>query len=175
MPQSIELGYFFIPRFLQRSYSDISLSAPDLLRDSPAEMCYHTGMINQILKQPETVVGIVLNDAGNVAVIKRNCPPNVGRWALPAGERWEWETPKAAVEREVYEETGIVMQGTELLVKEGSVYYFLGQELLRDVKFFEEDFEARWEVQEFAYLHPANPIVCEAYPENKKVLDRYLL
>lgn len=94
---------------------------------------------------------------------------------MPGGERWEWEEAKAAVEREVYEETGIVMQGTELLVKEGSVHYFKGQELLRDVQFYENDFDAQWEVSDFAWVDADNPIVYQAYPDNKRILDKYIL
>ena len=128
-----------------------------------------------ILTQPDTVVGIVFNAEGQVDIVRRNCPPQVGLWALPGGERWEWEEPKAAIEREVYEETGIVMQGTELVVREGSIHYFKGQELLRDVQFYENDFDAQWEVSDFAWVDADNPIVYQAYPDNKRILDKYIL
>ena len=140
-------------------------------------MWYDDGMItaNNILKEPETVVGIILNSEGKVAIIKRNCPPKLGLWALPAGERWEWETPLAAMEREVWEETGIVVRDAELLTKDGSIYYFLGYELLRDQEFYDEDFNVSWEVSDFAYVDIHDPRIVEAYPENQKVLDKFLL
>ena len=123
-----------------------------------------------ILAEPETVVGIILNAEGLVAMIKRNCPPMVGKWALPGGERWEWETPLAAMEREVWEETGIVVQKSSLLMKEGSIYYFLGYELHRD-----ERFHPDFEVEQFQYMKLQDPRVTEAYPENQNILDKFLL
>ena len=79
------------------------------------------------------------------------------------------------MEREVWEETGIVVRDAELLTKEGSIYYFLGYELLRDQEFYEEDFNVSWEVSDFEYVDIQDPRVVEAYPENQKVLDKFLL
>jgi len=156
---------------------DISLLKPAQLQAGKRQMWYDKEMItmNDILKEPETVVGIIFNHEGKVAIIKRNCPPQLGLWALPAGERWEWETPLAAMEREVWEETGIVVRDAELLMKDGSVYYFVGYELLRDQEFYEEDLNLSWEVSDFEYVDIQDPRIIEAYPENQKVLDKFFL
>jgi 8-oxo-dGTP diphosphatase len=51
----------------------------------------------------------------SVLLIKRANPPQQGRWSLPGG-RVEWgETARAAVVREVEEETGIDVQVTKLV------------------------------------------------------------
>ena len=115
-------------------------------------------MINaeQIMLEPDVVVGIVQNAEGKIAMIRRNCPPNYGMWALPAGERWEWEDPKVAVEREIYEETGIVVQGTTFLEKQGKIWYYKAQELLQH-----ETIEAAtaWEISGFGWVDSDNPLV----------------
>jgi ADP-ribose pyrophosphatase YjhB (NUDIX family) len=53
-------------------------------------------------------VGAVVHDpAGRLLLIRRGHPPHEGRWSLPGGRVESGESPEAAVEREVLEETGL--------------------------------------------------------------------
>jgi 8-oxo-dGTP diphosphatase len=53
-------------------------------------------------------VGAVVHDpAGRLLLIRRGHPPHEGRWSLPGGRVEPGESPEAAVEREVLEETGL--------------------------------------------------------------------
>ncbi len=60
-----------------------------------------------------TVGGIVLNGA-SVLLAQRGRAPNKGRWSLPGGAIELGETARQAIEREVREECGIVIQAGEV-------------------------------------------------------------
>jgi ADP-ribose pyrophosphatase YjhB (NUDIX family) len=56
-------------------------------------------------------VGAVVHDAaGRLLLIRRGHDPGRGRWSLPGGRVEAGETPAAAVEREVLEETGLAVR-----------------------------------------------------------------
>jgi ADP-ribose pyrophosphatase len=58
-------------------------------------------------------VGVIVYREKRVLLVKRRLPPNEGLWALPGGKvRWG-ETLRQAAEREVFEETGIVVHAGE--------------------------------------------------------------
>jgi ADP-ribose pyrophosphatase YjhB (NUDIX family) len=59
--------------------------------------------------RPIVSVGAVVVDAGRVLLIKRARPPLRGEWSLPGGAVEVGETLTAAVQREVLEETGLVV------------------------------------------------------------------
>jgi 8-oxo-dGTP diphosphatase len=53
-------------------------------------------------------VGAVVHDAaGRLLLIRRGHAPHAGLWSLPGGRVEAGESPEAAVEREVREETGL--------------------------------------------------------------------
>jgi len=62
---------------------------------------------------------IVINNAGQVLLIKRKFPPRVGDWALPGGFLDWGESAEAAAIREVREETGLEVRLVRLLCTMG--------------------------------------------------------
>lgn len=60
--------------------------------------------------RPRVAVGAVVVHEGRVLVVERGNPPGQGIWALPGGSVELGETLAEATEREVLEETGIVVR-----------------------------------------------------------------
>ena len=57
----------------------------------------------------------VFNDAGEVLLVQRGKPPNVGMWGLPGGLLDVGERLAAGAAREVREECGVVVEIRELV------------------------------------------------------------
>jgi ADP-ribose pyrophosphatase len=57
----------------------------------------------------------VVHKEGKVLLVKRNNPPNRGKWALPGGLVELGETCEDAAVREVFEETGLKVKIERLL------------------------------------------------------------
>jgi 8-oxo-dGTP diphosphatase len=61
--------------------------------------------------RPTVAVGaFVFDDAGRVLLVQRGRPPGAGLWTVPGGKVELGESLAAAVEREVREETGLVVR-----------------------------------------------------------------
>ena len=59
---------------------------------------------------PRLAVGAVVFNAGRVLLVRRGRPPGKGQWAIPGGSVQLGETLQQAAEREVLEETGVVIR-----------------------------------------------------------------
>ena len=59
---------------------------------------------------PQVAVGAFVVKDNMVLLVKRNRPPSEGLWAIPGGGVELGETLQEAAEREISEETGIVIQ-----------------------------------------------------------------
>lgn len=59
--------------------------------------------------RPIVGVGAVIIDAERVLVVRRGRPPLEGEWSLPGGAVEVGETLTAALQREVLEETGLIV------------------------------------------------------------------
>ncbi len=59
--------------------------------------------------RPIVGVGAVIVDAERVVIVRRGRPPLQGEWSLPGGAVDVGETLASAVQREVLEETGLVV------------------------------------------------------------------
>ncbi len=62
---------------------------------------------------PQLGCGAIVCRDGAVLLVKRGRPPRIGEWAIPGGKVQPGESLRAAVEREVREETSIHIHATE--------------------------------------------------------------
>ncbi len=60
--------------------------------------------------RPFASVGAVIVEDGRVLLVQRGQPPLQGQWSLPGGAVEVGETLSAALQREVLEETGLVVE-----------------------------------------------------------------
>ncbi len=60
-------------------------------------------------KRPEVAVGAIVLYDGSMLLVKRGTEPHRGRWSIPGGRVEAGETLAEAVEREVFEETGLAV------------------------------------------------------------------
>jgi 8-oxo-dGTP diphosphatase len=92
-------------------------------------------------KQPVIAVGAVVFRDDQVLLVERKQPPNQGQWAIPGGKVRLGESIYAAAEREILEETGIIISARkpvytfELIEKDPQgevVYHYVIIDLLAD-------------------------------------------
>lgn len=62
---------------------------------------------------PVVAVGAVVIHDGKLLMVRRGLPPAAGLWSIPGGRVELGETLKEAVEREILEETGLVVRAQE--------------------------------------------------------------
>jgi len=62
---------------------------------------------------PRAAVGAVVIEEGKVLLVKRKYPPKKGKWAIPGGSVNLGESLQAAAEREIREETGLIIEAKE--------------------------------------------------------------
>ncbi len=61
------------------------------------------------------VGAVICNAAGQVVLIRRGQPPRLGQWSIPGG-KLEWgESLKDGLQREIREETGLVVEIERLI------------------------------------------------------------
>lgn len=102
------------------------------------------------------VVGVIWNMAkGEVLLVQRGREPHKGQWSLPAGFMEFGEHPEDTLRREIQEETGMEVTGSEFLdIKQGLddprapgqlVFFYrvgaMGEPTLNDP---EENLDIRW-------------------------------
>lgn len=75
-------------------------------------VCPSCGRIHFI--DPKVAVGVLIEDAGRLLLIKRGNDPERGKWSVPAGFVDAGEDPARAAEREALEETGLQVRVTGL-------------------------------------------------------------
>jgi len=64
---------------------------------------------------PKVAVAVLLEQGTEILMVRRAVDPARGLWTLPAGFVDAGENPERAAERELFEETGLRAQVTELL------------------------------------------------------------
>lgn len=78
-------------------------------------MCYLLAMKREYPDRPIVGVGAVIVQDGRVLLVRRAAEPLKGEWSIPGGMVELGETLRAAVEREVREETGLTVRAGEVL------------------------------------------------------------
>jgi len=63
---------------------------------------------------PQLGVGAIVCHQDKVLLVKRGKPPSAGQWAIPGGKVQAGEALRVAAEREILEETGVVIRAGEL-------------------------------------------------------------
>jgi ADP-ribose pyrophosphatase len=73
----------------------------------------HHSTIRKYPDAPRPAVGAVVFKGDAVLLVQRGNPPSRGLWAIPGGRVRLGETLQAAAEREILEETGVVIRAGE--------------------------------------------------------------
>ena len=90
---------------------------------------------------PQLAVGAIVMRNNKVLLVKRGRPPGEGLWAVPGGRVKLGETLKEAVEREVREETGLIVRARnpvyafDLIERDGEgriQYHYVVVDLMAD-------------------------------------------
>jgi ADP-ribose pyrophosphatase len=68
------------------------------------------GVEHEYPESPQIAVGAIVIKDGHILLVKRGQPPGQGMWAIPGGSVELGETLQEAAEREVKEETGIIIR-----------------------------------------------------------------
>lgn len=119
---------------------------------------------------PIVAVGAVVFHKGKVLLVRRAQPPNEGQWAIPGGKINIGETLQQAAEREIDEETGILIRaGKPIFVFDliehddhGSCHRhyviidLLGEYLSGEPHANDDASDARWFSAQDLISHPVN-------------------
>ncbi len=68
---------------------------------------------NEYPESPKVGVGAIVFRDGNVLLVRRGQEPSKGLWSIPGGKVELGESLQRAVEREIFEETGIIIHANE--------------------------------------------------------------
>lgn len=92
---------------------------------------------------PIVGIGIVVLRPGEVLLVRRGRPPNVGAWSLPGGAQELGETAEQAARRELAEETGLSVGALLLAANVDSIHRDPDGRVRYHYTIL--DFAARWE------------------------------
>jgi ADP-ribose pyrophosphatase len=128
---------------------------------------------------PKAAVGAVVIEEGRVLLVKRKYPPKQGKWAIPGGSVNLGESLQAAAEREVMEETGLVIKAkkpiyTFDLIERNSkgdvIFHYVIVDLF--AKYVSGDVLAADDVSDARWFDPDEIDGLDISENTKKLLDK---
>ncbi|HEY0719739.1 MAG TPA: NUDIX hydrolase [Gammaproteobacteria bacterium] len=66
-------------------------------------------------RAPVVAVGAIVRRGDDILLVLRGTPPNENQWAIPGGRLHLGETLQQAAEREILEETGVLIKAGEVI------------------------------------------------------------
>ncbi len=93
--------------------------------------------------RPIVGIGVAVLRPGEVLLVRRGQPPNVGAWSLPGGGQELGETAEAAARRELMEETGLAVGPLHLAANVDSIHRDADGRIRYHYTIL--DFAARWD------------------------------
>ena len=130
-------------------------------------------------KRPVVAVGGLVVHDGRVLLVRRGRPPAQGQWAIPGGSVRVGETLAQAVERELWEETGLRVRAGEVCHTfeviapddEGRVrWHYVIVDLWAEVLSGEP--RAASDADEAAFFRPEELPLAEVHPETAALLAK---
>lgn len=81
--------------------------------DKPRRVCPQCGYVH--FTDPKVGVGVAVVEDGRILLVRRAMNPERGKWSLPAGYVDQGDDPRLTAAREAHEETGLIVEVTELI------------------------------------------------------------
>ena len=128
---------------------------------------------------PQPAVGAVVFKGDAVLLVQRGSAPSLGMWAIPGGRVRLGETLQAAAEREILEETGVVIRAGEPVLVFDAIqqddrgvvkYHYVIVDLAADYvsgepRAGDDAADARWITQAELARLTVNPATCRLLAE----------
>lgn len=126
-------------------------------------------------RRPLVAVGAVVFDGGKVLLVRRGRPPSRDLWSIPGGKIRLGESLQAAAEREILEETGLIIRARQPIFTFDHIekdargrirYHYVIVDLLADymagsIRAGDDALEARWVRPDELRLLAVNPKTAE--------------
>lgn len=128
---------------------------------------------------PKVAVGAVVIEEGRVLLVKRKYPPKQGKWAIPGGSVNLGESLQAAAEREILEETGLVIEAKKPIYtfdlierdsKENILFHYVVVDLF--AKYVSGDVQPADDVSDARWFDPDEIEGLDISENTKKLLDK---
>ena len=128
---------------------------------------------------PKVAVGAVVIEEGRVLLVKRKYPPKQGKWAIPGGSVNLGESLQAAAEREILEETGLVIEAKKPIytfdlierdAKENILFHYVVVDLF--AKYVSGDVQPADDVSDARWFDPDEIEGLDISENTKKLLDK---
>lgn len=128
------------------------------------------------------VGGLIVNDAGELLMVRRAKDPQKGRLGLPGGFIDRGETVEEALRREILEETSLVPSRCEYLLSFPNRYVYCGVEAPVTDLFFLCTVDDRQQIRldptelsEFFWVRPDTEVLDQmAFESNRKAIEHWL-